>query len=72
MSYKYPICDVFHWFCKEARFFATQPGTPFSAFKRGCGIFISMHGNGRILCIGNIIRKHQLYKGRRPKIDLSL
>jgi hypothetical protein len=26
MAYKYPICDVFHWFCKIARFFATEPG----------------------------------------------
>ena len=25
MAYKYPICDVFHWFCKKARFFATEP-----------------------------------------------
>jgi hypothetical protein len=25
MIYKYPICDVFHWFCKIARFFATEP-----------------------------------------------
>jgi len=24
MAYKYPICDVFHWFCKIARFFATE------------------------------------------------
>ncbi len=23
--YKYPVCDVFHWFCKIARFFATEP-----------------------------------------------
>ena len=26
MAYKYPICDVYHWFCKIARFFATEPG----------------------------------------------
>jgi hypothetical protein len=26
MAYKYPICDVFHGFCKIARFFATEPG----------------------------------------------
>ena len=25
MAYKYPICDVFHWFCKISRFFATEP-----------------------------------------------
>ena len=25
MAYKYPICDVFRWFCKIARFFATEP-----------------------------------------------
>jgi len=25
MAYKYPICDVFHCFCKIARFFATEP-----------------------------------------------
>jgi len=25
MAYKYPICDVFHGFCKKARFFATEP-----------------------------------------------
>ena len=25
MAYKYPICDLFHWFCKIARFFATEP-----------------------------------------------
>jgi len=25
MAYKYPICDVFHRFCKIARFFATEP-----------------------------------------------
>jgi hypothetical protein len=25
MAYKYPICDVFHWFCKIARFCATEP-----------------------------------------------
>jgi len=25
MVYKYPICDVFHWFCKIIRFFATEP-----------------------------------------------
>jgi len=25
MTYKYPICDVFHLFCKIARFFATEP-----------------------------------------------
>jgi len=25
MAYKYPICDVFHWFCKIAKFFATEP-----------------------------------------------
>jgi hypothetical protein len=25
VAYKYPICDVFHWFCKIARFFATEP-----------------------------------------------
>lgn len=24
-AYKYLICDVFHWFCKVARFFATEP-----------------------------------------------
>jgi hypothetical protein len=23
--YKYPICDVFHWFCEITRFFATEP-----------------------------------------------
>jgi hypothetical protein len=29
MAYKYPICDVFHGFCKIARFFATEPnGAP--------------------------------------------
>src|SRR5665647_1847244 len=28
MAYKYPICDVFHWFCKIARFFATEPFCP--------------------------------------------
>jgi hypothetical protein len=30
MAYKYPICDVFHWFCKIARFFATEP--PFASW----------------------------------------
>jgi len=25
MTYKYPICDIFHLFCKIARFFATEP-----------------------------------------------
>jgi hypothetical protein len=25
MAYKYSICDVFHWFCKIARFFVTEP-----------------------------------------------
>ena len=25
MASKYPISDVFHWFCKIARFFATEP-----------------------------------------------
>jgi hypothetical protein len=25
MAYKYPICGVIHWFCKIARFFATEP-----------------------------------------------
>jgi len=25
MAYKYPICDVFHWFCKIARFRETEP-----------------------------------------------
>jgi hypothetical protein len=25
MAYKYPICDVFHWFYKTSRFFATEP-----------------------------------------------
>jgi hypothetical protein len=25
IAYRYPICDVFHWFCKIARFFATEP-----------------------------------------------
>jgi len=25
MAYKYPICDVFHWVCEMARFFATEP-----------------------------------------------
>jgi len=25
MAYKYPICDGFHWICKIARFFATEP-----------------------------------------------
>src|SRR5674536_80168 len=30
MAYKYPICDVFHWFCKIARFFATEPKTVLS------------------------------------------
>jgi putative transposase len=25
MAYKYTICDVFHRFCKIARFFATEP-----------------------------------------------
>jgi hypothetical protein len=25
MAYKYPSCDAFHWFCKTARFFATEP-----------------------------------------------
>ena len=25
MVYKCPICDVSHWFCKIARFFATEP-----------------------------------------------
>jgi uncharacterized membrane protein len=24
MVYKYPICDFLHWFCKLARFFATE------------------------------------------------
>ena len=24
MAYKYPICYVFHWFCKITRFFATE------------------------------------------------
>jgi len=27
MIYKYPICVVFHSFCKIARFFATEPVT---------------------------------------------
>jgi hypothetical protein len=31
MAYKYPICDVFHWFCKIARFFATEPKALLSA-----------------------------------------
>jgi hypothetical protein len=30
MAYKYPICDVFHWFCKIARFFVTEPKTVLS------------------------------------------
>ena len=25
LGYNYPTCDVFHWFCKIARFFATEP-----------------------------------------------
>ena len=25
MAYKYPSFDVFHWFCKTARFFAMEP-----------------------------------------------
>jgi len=25
MAYKYPICEGIHWFCKKARFFATEP-----------------------------------------------
>jgi len=25
MACKYSICDVFHWFCKITRFFATEP-----------------------------------------------
>ena len=25
VAYKYSIYDVFHWFCKIARFFATEP-----------------------------------------------
>jgi hypothetical protein len=25
MAYKFPICDVFHLFCKIARFYATEP-----------------------------------------------
>ena len=25
IAYRYPICDVFHCFCKIARFFATEP-----------------------------------------------
>jgi hypothetical protein len=37
-AYKYPICGVFHWFCKIARFFATEPsGRPdYRAFYSGC------------------------------------
>src|SRR5665647_36287 len=31
MAYKYPISDVFHWFCKIARFFATEPKTVYIA-----------------------------------------
>src|SRR5665647_3687078 len=31
MVYKYPICDVFHWFCKMIRFFATEPRKVISA-----------------------------------------
>jgi hypothetical protein len=25
VAYKYPICNVFHWFCKIVIFFATEP-----------------------------------------------
>jgi len=25
MAHEFPICDSFHWFCKIARFFATEP-----------------------------------------------
>lgn len=24
MAYEYPICDVFNWFCRIARFFVTE------------------------------------------------
>jgi len=30
--YKYPICDVFHWFCKIARFFATEPKSSYKDY----------------------------------------
>ena len=33
MIYECPICDVFHWFCKIARFFATEPTDSLNFFR---------------------------------------
>jgi len=41
MAYKYPICDVFHWFCKIARFFATEP--QFLPEFQGINILLFIH-----------------------------
>jgi hypothetical protein len=51
MAYKYPICDVFHWFCKIARFFATEPFPDIT--KTGSGakiIFLSLRLQFLPLC----------------------
>ena len=34
MASKYPISDVFHWFCKIARFFATEPFFKYSKINK--------------------------------------
>src|SRR5665647_70545 len=45
MAYKYPICDVFHWFCKIARFFATEP---LIVFHRCKGVMTLAQTNRRL------------------------
>ena len=42
--YKYPICDVFHWFCKIARFFATEPIRMMKLQQKISGTFRSIQG----------------------------
>ena len=55
MTYKYPTCDVFHWFCKTARFIATEPQIAsrlFNAVWKKLGTKRSVWENIRSLFIG--------------------
>jgi hypothetical protein len=73
MAYKYPICDVFHWFCKILRFFATEP---FYVSNRYPAAFIVSNPEGREgglnVLMGELIEDFFIqYWNDLPKVNFS-
>jgi hypothetical protein len=55
IAYRYLICDVFHWFCKIARFFATEPKIVCLVNGHSNHVHLQYHGTrGKSLSVAKI------------------